>query len=122
MKEQKIVDSRDIPKIFANIEKIHGLNSKIHIDLEKKLDNWNEQATISDVFLDSISQFEVYSDYLMQHHTAIVLVNNLKENKKIASFLQVNANGFLSNTDLLSAHIISKRIAKTKKTAKDLIY
>ena len=122
MRETKILDQKDIAKIFSNLEKIHGLNSKIHIDLEKKLESWGNQTTIADVFLNFMQEFDLYSEYLLNHHNAIVLVNQLKDNKKIGQFLQsAKEQKECEGLDLLSFLIMPvQRILRYKLLLEDL--
>jgi hypothetical protein len=51
------VEPKNIPKIFANIEEIHGINTRFLMDLEEKINKWAENQTIGPVFLKMV--FEI---------------------------------------------------------------
>jgi hypothetical protein len=112
LKEDKnLIDPKQIPIIFCNVENLCAISKKLLDELEKKLANWDETSTIADAFIQQVESplltkvtffqlpyFNAYIDYLKNHHHAISAVNTLKEKKSFSAWMQV--------CKLLSSHSI----------------
>jgi hypothetical protein len=54
LKDGAIIEVKSIPKIFANIEDIYNINTKLFLELEGRVAKYNENILIGDVFSSAV--------------------------------------------------------------------
>eukprot|EP01091_Cochliopodium_minus_P006811 TRINITY_DN1678_c0_g1_i1.p1 TRINITY_DN1678_c0_g1~~TRINITY_DN1678_c0_g1_i1.p1 ORF type:complete len:1073 (+),score=394.17 TRINITY_DN1678_c0_g1_i1:63-3281(+) len=118
--EIKLISSKDITSIFANINQIHGINEELLKELEKE----KSPKNVSAAFVKMAEYLKVYSIYCANQDLSLSTVESLMEkNKEFKSFLLENESKFLSRGLPLKAFLIKpvQRICKYPLLLRELI-
>ena len=75
-----IVSEADVQTIFANVRGVRVVNRQLLQALERRVANWAaEPRGLGSDFQTFVPFLQLYVDYCSGHHTAIDLVNRLRE-------------------------------------------
>lgn len=118
-----ILRQKNVEQIFSNIEDILGVNVKLLFLVETRLEHWNENPCLGDIFAEVLPEFGVYDKYLMDHHKAIMKVTEQDKKGPFAQFLlQARERPESENLDLLALLITPvQRILRYKLLLEDLL-
>jgi hypothetical protein len=85
-----ILTNEEVNRIFANVEVILKLSEELLVSLKERLNNWNNQQQIGDVFLKFVSFFKIYSHYTENYERSVEFIKEkTKENPQFVTFLDV---------------------------------
>jgi len=115
------IEPKYIPRIFANIEEISTVSAQFFSELEAAVKNWEAGHTIGQFWAQLIPNLGIYNDYMKNHHTTIVTINNLMERKHVVAWLQANKDE-AAGLDFLALLIMPvQRILRYKLLLEDLL-
>jgi len=85
-KKTSILTVEQLRKLFSDIEIIHGLNSQFKESVQQRVEKWSNTQCISDVFLNIVGSFKVYTNYVQNFDQSLGVLETLKKNTKWAAF------------------------------------
>eukprot|EP01103_Thecamoeba_quadrilineata_P018868 TRINITY_DN7422_c0_g1_i1.p1 TRINITY_DN7422_c0_g1~~TRINITY_DN7422_c0_g1_i1.p1 ORF type:complete len:545 (-),score=73.96 TRINITY_DN7422_c0_g1_i1:77-1711(-) len=88
---EAIVTEEDMKRLFSNIETILNVNTEFLICLENRINDWNDNQLLGDIFLQFAPLFKLYSEYSQNYDIALGTIQQLNEtNPRFAEFLQTS--------------------------------
>jgi len=76
-----------IKAIFSNVTLIQNVNTQLYSDLEARLQDWTEDSTIGDIFMDVAPYFKMYNQYGNNYQSSIEKLNESMKDPIFAAAL-----------------------------------
>jgi hypothetical protein len=73
LKALKLLSDEQLEGIFGNVAELSANNSKLKDLLEERLDNWNVEQKIGDVFVKSIALLEPHARYCQNYSRSVTI-------------------------------------------------
>eukprot|EP01119_Soliformovum_irregulare_P010167 TRINITY_DN2489_c0_g1_i1.p1 TRINITY_DN2489_c0_g1~~TRINITY_DN2489_c0_g1_i1.p1 ORF type:complete len:651 (-),score=235.46 TRINITY_DN2489_c0_g1_i1:21-1685(-) len=86
--KKKIVEPERIKSIFTDITIILGYNSKLLEDISKRMENWDPNRCLGDIFLTITQYLKVYTNYVQKYEATLLVIHELRKNKKCAELME----------------------------------
>jgi hypothetical protein len=86
--DQWVLTQETIKSLFYQIEVISRFTETLLAKLETRVDSWNEESILGDIFVEMGDYLKVYRSYINNYATANEIYRNLiKQDKKFTEFL-----------------------------------
>eukprot|EP00112_Aurelia_sp_Birch-Aquarium-sp1_P003722 Seg1418.2 transcript_id=Seg1418.2/GoldUCD/mRNA.D3Y31 product="Epithelial cell-transforming sequence 2 oncogene-like" protein_id=Seg1418.2/GoldUCD/D3Y31 len=84
-----IISNSSVKMIFNDCETLEKISSELVIDLKKRIDSWNSEQCLGDVYLKFSTNLKAYSNFLKHYPTILrTLEGCIEENPSFRAFLE----------------------------------
>ncbi|KAL9646296.1 hypothetical protein ABK040_009983 [Willaertia magna] len=101
-----VIAEEDRSKIFGGLLGIYQLHQILITDLEERVNNWNKDQLIGDIFIKLHQTFKLYTIYSTKYETAIETFAKYKDNKLFKNFLYIRRKDYYSHGEQLQSFLI----------------
>lgn len=88
VKGSPIISEEELKIIFSEIEIVLAYNTILKTELNNRVEKWDQNTCIGDIFIKFSAFLKVYSQYSRNYTEAMNLLNTLKTQSKFKAFLQ----------------------------------
>ncbi len=120
----KILKPGELDIIFCNIDQIYSINSDFLADLKEKINNWDDEQTIADVFVKWTPYFKHYTEYFNNQAKSTETIAKLSSsNRKFAKFLEGKMQDPAAGGQTLAAVLITpiQRVPRYRLLLQELL-
>eukprot|EP01102_Stenamoeba_stenopodia_P003758 TRINITY_DN1390_c0_g1_i1.p1 TRINITY_DN1390_c0_g1~~TRINITY_DN1390_c0_g1_i1.p1 ORF type:complete len:1021 (+),score=227.99 TRINITY_DN1390_c0_g1_i1:133-3195(+) len=118
-----LVNEKQCKQIFSNIEVILNYNTKLLVDLEKRVHQWSHQQLLGDIFLMITHFLKTYTEYVTNYDTAIQTLRECRSDPRFIKFLDEISHHPEVQKQQLSSFLIKpiQRIPRYEMLLNDLV-
>eukprot|EP00808_Paulinella_micropora_P024737 g9657.t1 len=91
---EPVLSAEEMICVFSNVRTLHGLNKKLMLDLESRIEGvngegkgWTGGTKLGEVFLTLGPFLKLYTDYVSNHEKAVYLLSRLNRQSRWQTFL-----------------------------------
>jgi len=87
LSEKSVISKKEVETLFFGLDLILVCNQQFSVKLEKRVENWNVESTLGDIFIDLSQNLSTYTSFINNYDRALETLRKSKQQSSFATFL-----------------------------------